>query len=138
MNYIKIKGKLELIKFMNSLANKLIKELNCKIEKFLKKLKFKAIFPNNIGEELEDEEGEKGEELENKEEEEGEKGEENENIKSNEFKDCVIKIELLSYINGGYEVHFTKGNGNFTDYYTHFHEIKKIIKLISKFKRKIY
>ena len=50
--------------------------------------------------------------------------------KNDEFKDCEIKIEFFEFINGGYEVHFNKGKGNFTDYYPYFMDIKKYIKTI--------
>lgn len=62
-----------------------------------------------------------------KEEKEEEK---NENKKNNGFKKCEIKIELFEFTNGGYEVHFNKGIGNFTDYYSYFMDIKKYIKEI--------
>ena len=119
MNYIKIKGELNPVKFMNSLANKLLIELQCEIVPNNKQLKFEAKFPNKIKEELENEE-----EIEDEEEKE------NRFIKNYEFKDCVIKIKLYEFINGGYEVHFTKIKGDFMDYYSYFQEIKKIIKAI--------
>jgi serine/threonine protein kinase len=118
MNYIKIKGKLEPVKFMNSLANKLKQEFHCKINPNNKKLKFEALFPNKINDEIENEEDIEEEE------------EENENIDNYEFKDCVIKIKFLEFINGGYEVHFIKTKGDFMDYYSYFQDIKKIIKKI--------
>ena len=137
MNYIKIKGKLESIKFMNLLATILKKRMNCEIKPYLPKLKFKATFPNKLEEELkneeeeEEEKEEKEEEKEEKEEKEEEKEEEkNENKKNNGFKKCEIKIELFEFTNGGYEVHFNKGIGNFTDYYSYFMDIKKYIKEI--------
>ena len=68
MNYIKIEGEIHPKKFMNLFASKLKKELNCDIKPDFKKLKFKAIFPNKLKEELENEE-----ELEEEEEEEEEK-----------------------------------------------------------------
>ena len=137
MNYIKINGELESIKFMNLLATILKKRMNCKIKPYLPKLKFKATFPNKLEEELkneeeeEEEKEEKEEEKEEKEEKEEEKEEEkNENKKNNGFKKCEIKIELFEFTNGGYEVHFNKGIGNFTDYYSYFMDIKKYIKEI--------
>ena len=120
MNYIKIEGEIQPIKFMNLLASKLEKELNCVIKPDFKKLKFKAIFPNKLKEELENEE-----EIEEEENEENKK-----HKKNNEFKDCEIKIEFFEFINGGYEVHFNKGKGNFSDYYSYFMDIKKYIKII--------
>ena len=61
---------------------------------------------------------------------EDEEDEENKIIENFEFKDSVIKIKLYEFINGVYEVHFTKVKGEFADYYTYFQEIKKIIKEI--------
>ena len=125
MNYIKIKGELEPAKFMNSFSNQLIKEFDCKIEPIYKKLKFKAIFPNIIKEEIENQE-----EVEDKEKDKEEDDEEKENIENSELKDCEIRIELFESINGGYEIHFNKGKGYFTDYYTYFLDIKQKIKEI--------
>ena len=48
--------------------------------------------------------------------------------------DCIIKIEFFEFINGGYEVHFTKEKGNFTDYYTYFFDAKRTInKILNQF-----
>ena len=126
MNYIKIKGKLESIKFMNLLATNLKKRMNCEIKSYPQKLKFKATFPNKLKEELKNEE----EVDEEEEEEEEQKDEKDENKKNIGFKNCEIKIELFEFTNGGYEVHFNKGKGNFTDYYSYFMDIKKYIKEI--------
>ena len=117
MNYIKIKGELNPAKFMNSLAKKILNKFQCKISPDNKKYKLEVIFPNKIKEEIENEEGMEDEE-----------DEENKIIENFEFKDSVIKIKLYEFINGGYEVHFTKVKGEFADYYTYFQEIKKIIK----------
>ena len=125
MNYIKINGELEPTKFMNTLANKLKKEFNCKIEPNYKSLKFEAIFVNKIKNEIENQE-----EIEDEGENEEESGEEEENEKDNRMMDCIIKIEFFEFINGGYEVHFTKEKGNFTDYYTYFFDVKRTIKKI--------
>ena len=97
------------------MANKLKQELNCKLKPDDKYLKFEAKFPNKI-KELEEEE-----EIEVEEEE-------REKISQNEIKDCIIKIKLFQFINGGYEIHFTKEEGDFMDYYSYFQEIKNIIK----------
>jgi len=123
MNYIKIKGELKPAKFMNTLANRLKKEFHCKIEPDYKTLKFEAIFPNKIKKEIENQE-----KIEDEGENEEESEEENDN--NDGMKDCIIKIECFEFINGGYEVHFTKEKGNFTDYYTYFLDIKRIIKKI--------
>ena len=116
MNYIKIKGELEPVEFMNTLANKLIKAFYCKINPDNNKLKFEVIFPNKINDEIENEE-----DMED---------EENESIDNYEFKDCVIKMKFFEFKNGGYEVHFIKAKGDFMDYYSYFQDIKKIIKKI--------
>ena len=47
-----------------------------------------------------------------------------------EFKDCVIIIELFEFNNGGYELNFNIGEGEFMDYYSFFQETKKIVKKI--------
>ena len=118
MNYIKIKGDLQPYKFMNSLANKLEREFDCKIYAYIKDLIFEATFPNKLREEYES--------LEEIEEEEIEGDKPEQYI----FKDCVIKIEFFEYINGGHEVHFTKREGEFMDYYSYFQQTKNIIKNI--------
>ena len=122
MNYIKIKGELEPVEFMNTLANKLIKEFYCKINPDKNKLKFEVIFPNKINDEIGDEE-------------DMEEEEENDIIDNFEFKDCVIKIKFFEFINGGYEVHFIKAEGDFMDYYSYFQDIKKIIKKILNYEK---
>ena len=115
MNYIKIKGEISPEKFMNSLANKLKQELNCEIKAHDELLMFEATFPNKIREELENMEKMEDEEI---------------NMEEIEFKDCVIIIELFEFINGGYELNFNKGEGEFMDYYSFFQETKKIVKKI--------
>ena len=110
---------------MNTLANKLKKEFNCKIEPNYKSLKFEAIFVNKIKNEIENQE-----EIEDEGGNEEESGEEEENEKDNRMMDCIIKIEFFEFINGGYEVHFTKEKGNFTDYYTYFFDVKRTINKI--------
>ena len=119
MNYIKIKAELEPVIFMNSLANRLKQVYQYKINPYLKNLKFEATFPNKLKEILD-----------NMDEIEDEEEIEDDNIEQFEFKDCVIKIELFEHINGGYEIHFTKGEGEFMDYYSYFKDIKLIIKKI--------
>ena len=107
---------------MDILAKKLIKDLDCEIEPDKKKLKFAAIFPNIIKEEILNQVGE-------------ENAKEIESIENYEFEDCVIKVKLFKFINGGYEVHFIKEKGYLTDYYAHFQDIKKIIKEILNYKK---
>ena len=45
-----------------------------------------------------------------------------------QLKDCKIIIKLYESIEGGYEVHFIKTQGEYMEYYQHFEEIKRIIK----------
>ena len=125
MNFIKIKGKLNPVDFMNIIANRLKNELKCKIEEYDNKLKFEAVFNNEIYSELE-----KYESLDNEEEEE------EENIMDIlQLKDCIIIIKLFESINGGYELHFVKKQGEYMEYYQHFEEIKNIIKDYLKIKK---
>ena len=125
MNYIKIKGEINPAKFMNSLANKLEEQFDCKVNESQKKLKFVVAFPNKIKEELENQEEEIEEDEEIK----------NDVLENFEFKDCIIKIKLFEFINGGYEIHFIKVQGDFMEYYTYFNDIKKIIKEILNYKK---
>ena len=118
MNYIKIKGKLNPVDFMNALADKLRNEFKCQIEVYNNKLKFEAVFDNEINLELE-----KYESFEDNDEEE------KENLMDIlQLKDCKIIIKLYESIDGGYEVHFIKTQGEYMEYYQHFEEIKRIIK----------
>ena len=119
MNYIKIKGELKPDKFMNSLANILKQKYKCEITPYIKNFILEAIFPNKLKEKLD-----------NRDDIDDEEEIEDFNIEQFEFKDCLIKIELFEHINGGYEIHFTKGKGEFLDYYSYFQEIKIIIKNI--------
>ena len=126
MNYIKIKGDLDPVDFMNSLANKIKNEFDCEINENPNKLKFEAVFKNKLNEMMD-------EDIEEKEEEdEEEEKEEIRDIEQFEFKDCKINIKLFESINGGYEVHFVKTQGDFMDYYQYFQDIKKIIKILLK------
>ena len=124
-NYIKIKGEINPAQFMNSLANKINGKFDCDISRNSKKLKFVVALPNKTKEELENQE----EEIEDNEEIE------NDVLQNFEFKDCIIKIKLFEFIDGGYELHFIKRQGDFTDYYEYFNDIKKIIKEILNYKK---
>ena len=120
MNYIKIKGDLEPIDFMNFLAKKLKSEFNCGIHVEDKsKLKFEATFTNEISSELD-----KYEPSEDEEENE----QEVDLADILQLKDSTIMIKLFESINGGYEAHFIKKQGEYMDYCKHFEEIKNIIK----------
>ena len=120
-NYIKINGKLNPSNFMNSLAHKMEEQFDeiCEIKPSPKKLNFIAIFYYKKEEEIEEED----------EYEDEEKKDEIENIR---LKSCEIKIKLFESINGGYEVHFNKGEGDFTKYYEYYSKIKSIIKKLIK------
>ena len=120
MNYIKINGDLDPIDFMNFLAKKLKSEFNCGIHVEDKsKLKFEATFTNEIRDELEKYES-------SKDEEEGEQEFDLADIF--QLKDSIIMIKLFESINGGYEIHFIKKQGEYMEYCKHFEEIKNIIK----------
>ena len=126
-NYIKINGNLRPCKFMNSLANNIIKnfEDNVKIEESKKALKFNVIFEET----LEDDEEEPDEEL--KKELEKLSYEQTDEIKVViAQKDCVIQIKLFQSLNGGYYVRFVKKEGEIEDYYKNLESIKSIIKKI--------
>ena len=126
-NYIKINGNLRPCNFMNSLANKIIKnfEDNVKIEESKKSLKFNVIFEET----LEDDEEEPDEEL--KKEMEKLSLEQTDEIKVViAQKDCVIQIKLFQSLNGGYYVRFVKKEGEIEDYYKNLESIKSIIKKI--------
>ena len=47
-------------------------------------------------------------------------------------------IKLFESINGGYEAHFIKKQGEYMDYCKHFEEIKNIIKDYLKVKKESY
>ena len=120
MNYIKINGYLNPIDFMSFLLKKLRTEFNCGIHvEDKKKLKFEATFTNEIRDELEKYES-------SKDEEEGEQEVDLADIF--QLKDSIIMIKLFESINGGYEIHFIKKQGEYMEYSKHFEEIKNIIK----------
>ena len=125
-NFIKINGNLRPSVFMNSLANKIVKELENveKIEQSMKNLKFNVIFE----EPLEDEE-EIDEEL--KKEMEKISLENTEELKEAiPPKNCVIQIKLFQCINGGYLIRFMKKKGEIEEYHKYFKSIKSIVKEI--------
>ena len=99
------------------------------INPYNKRLKFETKFPNKNQEEIDNMEDIEIEELKY-EEKEIEKIIEKERVKKKEDKECVIRIKLFEFLNGGYEVHFNKGEGEIMDYYSYFLDIKKIIKEI--------
>ena len=125
--FMKITGNLNPTKFMNALANKIKNEYseNCDIEADEGKLKFKAIFRNEEGEEEENEEDKKIEEeldklgLKNIDDFED----------TIEKKDSVIQVKLLQSMNGGHLVKFSKKGGEIEDYHRN---LKKIIDAIKQ------
>ena len=120
-NYIEIKGSLNPVRFMNTLANKLVnKNENYQIEKCDKKLRFKI----NV-EQADDEENDK----ENEEEKE-DNNEQNEEEENNEIEESnlVIQIDLFMSNDNDYFLRFLKKSGELEDYYKN---IKKIYSYIN-------
>lgn len=103
-NFIKINGNLRPCNFMNSLANKIVKNFGDKVEIVESKnaLKFNVTFEETLEEEEEPDEELKKEldklSLENTDELED----------VIVHKDCVIQIKLFKSLNGGYLVRFVK------------------------------
>ena len=125
-NYIKLKGKINPAKFMNSLVNKINKEFEgeCEIEPNKEKLKFNVIFEEaQSNEEIEEE---LLEELKSMGIKENEEINENENIKG---KKTVIQIKIYESYNEGYLVRFLRKEGETIDY---LEKMKKIYSLVDK------
>ena len=127
-NYIKINGKINPTKFMNSLANKIMSEYKeyCTIEPSKKTLKFNVIF-----EIPEEDEEEKNEEESKIEEELDKLGLENiDDFEDGiEQKDSIIQVKLFESINGGYLVRFVRKGGEIEEYHKN---LDKIISLMKK------
>ena len=102
-NYIKIKGYLNPIKFMNSLLKEINENYSCNYEYSENKLKFIANF--EIGQEFETN---------------------NDLGEMDNF--CMIKIKMYKDEEGGYFVNFIKLQGQLDDYYELFLGIREIIK----------
>ena len=124
-NYIKLKGKLDPIKFMNSLVKKILKEYkeNCFIEPNEEKLKFNVTFeekendeeiPQDIIEELKKLGIKENEEID-----------ENQDIERN---DTVIQIKMYQSYNGGYLLRFVNKKGDPRQYIEKMKEIFSLIK----------
>ena len=83
----------------------------------------------------EEEKEEKEEENEAKEENEKEEKEDKKELEIEEetkhFEDCKMEIELYEYEKGKYLLEFMRTGGQYSDYYQHFLEIKKIITKIA-------
>ena len=120
-NYIKIKGELNPVQFMNSLANKLEKEFGkyCDINPAENSLKFDILIQEKekeeIPKELEEELAKLG--LENVEEKD-----DDDLLK----KDCIIQVKLFEYFEGGHLLRFMKKSGELEDYYKN---VKKVMSL---------
>ena len=138
--FIKIKGNLNPVNFMNILIHKIKEkyENNCLIEISKKYLKFTIIF----GEEEEEENNEKDEEIEGNEfdineNEDNENKECNENKKDSEEnseninlkKECNIKVKLHK-INNDHLIRFIKKSGDLEDFYKNVEIISKLISSI--------
>jgi len=122
-NYIKLKGTLIPGRFMNSLANKIEKELgDCYIQANKDKLKFNVAFEEEqFDDEIPAEFAEELKELGLDEEEE----QENENIKG---KSTKIQIKLYESYNGGYLLRFVKKQGETNEYLEKLEKISAIVK----------
>ena len=120
-NYIIIDGKLENpAKFMNILLNKILNEYIefCIITPYKDKLKANIKFEKREEEDDDDEEGEENEDNYTN------------NLEYLRTEDCNICIKLFEYINGGYELHFIRRNGDIEDYYNYFNKIKQFTREI--------
>jgi len=123
-NYIKINGNLRPCEFMNSLANKIVKnfEDNVKIEESKNALKFNVIFQETL-EDVEEPDEELKKELDKL------SLENTEELKVViAQKDCIIEIKLFQSLNGGYFIRFVKKEGEIENYYKNLDIIKSIIK----------
>ena len=134
-NFIKIKGNLNPVNFMNKLANKIsaIFDNNCLINPNKNSLKFDIIFEEEENEEEEEEEQKEEEEKKEKKcnnyqeiKEFNENNEENNNrIRK---KDCVIQVKLFELKNGEYLLRFVKKEGELEEFYKIFEKISNSVK----------
>ena len=114
---VKINGYLNILDFMNSLAEKIFNiNNNNYIEADKKNLKMKVIFEKEE-DEIECEEKKEENKIEN---------EENK-IEDESNKECEMDIELFEYENGGYLLEFLRTEGDIQEFYDHFLEIRNII-----------
>ena len=128
---IEINGNISEVDFMNSLY----RDIKHKFEKhsYLKaskdRLNMEVAFEYEENEEEEKEEKEEEKEEKEEEDEKEEKEEEKELEMKEEkehFEDCKMEIELYEYEKGKYLLEFMRTGGQYSDYYQHFLEIKKI------------
>ena len=127
-NYIKLTGNLNPSVFMNSLANKIIKEYkseNCKICPIQDKLKFNVIFNNEKSDVDDDIPENMKEEFKKLGIEENDNIDENENILGLK---TVIQIKMYESYNGGYLLRFVKKDGDLCDYLNKIEKIYSLIK----------
>ena len=127
-NYIKLTGNLHPSIFMNSLANKIIKEYkseNCIICPIQDKLKFNVIFNNEKSDVDDDIPENMKEEFKKLGFEENDNIDENENILGLK---TVIQIKMYESYNGGYLLRFVKKDGDLCDYLNKIEKIYSLIK----------
>ena len=121
-NYIKLKGKINPIKFMNDMCNCLKSSFEeIQIEPSEKNLNFICIFEKNEEENNEDIDEEDRKELEKL------NIEDNEEIEIEELK---LKVKLLENSFGEYILKIDKKSGNLVDFYNYVKQIKEKIKLL--------
>ena len=133
-HFIKIKGNLNPVKFMNSLANKIKFKFEkiCTIDEKKNKLKFKANFEDdeeNNDDKLDDDLTEEIKKLIEEEENNEEKEENEDEINYIKGRECSIQIELLKNNNREYILRFLKKSGDIEEYYKY---LKEIYNLVSK------
>ena len=123
-NYIKINGDLKPAEFMNTLANKIVKDFgdNAKIKECKNGLKFNVVFEDEIVDEEEADE-----ELEKELEKLGLEDVDEEGLAK---KDCVIQIKLFQSLNGGYLVRFVRKGGEIEEYHKNLDSIISIVKKV--------
>ena len=123
-HYMKIIGKVDPCKLMNTIANKIKKTYGDKINinPSEYKLKFDVSY-ENMDEENDEEENDE----EENEEDNDEEGNEDFNNRIKDEK-SVIQVKLFESSNGGYIVRFTKKKGETIEYHQHLKELRNIIK----------
>ena len=122
--YIKIKGYIYPVNFMNELMKKINGKYKdkCELQKSEKKLKFIINFKNE--EEEEEKEKEKKELEEEQDEEDDEEEEDENNEKEN---NCIMEVKLFDYGVDEYLLCFNKKQGEIEEFYENFLIIKEIV-----------
>ena len=131
-NYMKINGKINPSRFMNSLASKINSELEekgGKIEEIKDRdnLKFEVTFEDNEEEKEEEEQTEEDKKLEEELDKMG-LGNVEDFEDGLEKKASVIQVKLFESANGGYIVRFVKKGGEIEDYHKNLDDLIKIVK----------